>query len=500
VGFSKKILCLGNNLVDTDNKTSDLARQSQAQNFGLVSDPNFIPVEAGYYHTSIYDLQFSELSVLVQQFDQVVFLDQTVDQWPDPNAFYRTVQLINEIEKTTLVVWQNLDMVTGVNFFENLVKTNKSFCILPFIELLIQNGVTMVCCRSQTAITTLNDIADWQTNSEYKKIREKMLAGDMLPEHCGTCYAYEARGIRSARQHETVEWSNRLHLKSIEDVLAIEQPIYYEVRPSNICNLQCRSCNPGNSNLIEKEYIAIGLHDGSKKFKYTGFDFIKLDTLEKLYIAGGEPTAMPELYKFLQECIDNNKVDFEIMINTNAVKLSDKAKNLFKHFSNLYFIVSIDGYKDVNHYVRWPSEWDSIIANTRYLQDNGYGVTFNIVVSIWTISRLHQLIDFLDSEFPTAIVATALAVSENDVFSPFNFVSDTLYDDLVKITKLNCYKNDINLKSCIDGLINHFKNPQLANKQKLIEFFEFNDLLDQSRNVQLKDYIPELDQLRGLVL
>lgn len=498
--FDKKILCLGNNLVDTDLRTSELANYAQTQNFGLVSDSTFIPKEYGYYHSSIYDLQFGELLALVQHFDQIVFLNQPVEQWLDPSAFYRTVQLINEVEKIMPVVWQDLQTADRVNFFENLLKTNKSFCILPFIELIVQNNNTTTCCRSLTPITTPDAIDDWQSNAEYKKIRDKMVAGERVHPHCDSCYMYEDRGIRSARHQETVEWANRLNLKSIDDVLNIKNPVYFEVIPSNICNLQCRTCKPSASNLIEKEYIKIGLYKDDDKFKYTDFKFIKLDTLKKLYIAGGEPTTMPELYEFLQKCIDDNNVDFELIINTNATKINNKLKNLIKHFTNLRFVISVDGFKEVNHYVRWPSDWNTIIDNACYLQDNGHSISFNIVISLWTISRLNQLLEFLDSKFPNAMVSVALAVSDANMFSPFNYVSDTIHADLLKITKLHHYKNNILLKSCIDGLIEYFKSPLPINKQELIEFFKFNDLIDQSRNVQLKDYIPEVDQLRKYVL
>jgi hypothetical protein len=35
--------------------------------------------------------------------------------------------------------------------------------------------------------------------------------------------------------------------------------------------------------------------------------------------------------------------------------------------------------------------------------------------------------------------------------------------------------------------------------EKLKTFFEFNDKLDQSRNIKLVDYIPELEAARKLI-
>lgn len=488
-----KVLCLGNNSPDTDRQTTQLAQQQGHINHGLIISTD-IQVEDGYYHTSIYDLTHTQILYLVKQFDSLVLLNQSIEQWSHPDAFYQTVKVVDEIKSIIKVT--KLIEYNGIKFFENLVESNKSFCIFPFIELLVHNGSTTVCCRSNTPVSKLEDITSWSEDTKYNFIRNKMLAGELIPEHCSTCYQYEHQGIKSARQQETVEWANRLNLKSLDDLINIQTPSYYEVRPGNICNLQCRSCGPENSNLIEKEYIKIGLHSTDQKFEYTNFNFVKFDNLKKLYLAGGEPTAMPEVHTFLQKCIDENNVDFEFLINTNAVKFSNKLKELFKHFTNLQFIVSIDGFEKINHYVRWPSEWDIIIENTHYLIEHKHKVAFNVVVSIYTISRLDQLLKFLDEEFPNTLVHCTLAEFKDDLLNPLNYFDLTLKDRLVKITKLNCYKNDQLLNSFINGLISYYENPKI-NVQTLKEFFEFNDKLDQSRNIQLKDYIPELEEYRN---
>ena len=496
MSFNKKILCLGNNTVDTNIKISELSKSNNTKNFGLIVDTNITILHPGYYHTSIYDLEIGKILELIKSFDQLIFLDQPREEWTHPDAFYLTVQLVKQAEQFIDVLWQNSQFSKDIDFFEDLVKTNKSFCIFPFIELLVQNAHTTVCCRSEKPITTLDKITNWQTNPDYSKIREKMLLGELLPAHCSTCYKYESIGMVSARQQETVEWANRLNLKSLDDLNDIQDPSYYEVRPNNICNLQCRTCGPGNSNLLEKEYVRIGLHDSAQKFKYTDFSFIKFSNLKKLYVAGGEPTAMPDLYNFLQTCIDTNNTDFEFVINTNAVKISNKLKELFNYFTNLQFIISIDGFKEINHYVRWPSTWESIIENTHYLIAHGHKISFNIIVSIYTISRLNQLLTFLDEEFPKTLIHCSLAEFKDDLLNPMNYVDDKLKDKLIEITKLNCYKNDQLLKSFIDGLISYYTEPKLIDVKKIKDFFEFNDKLDQSRNIQLKDYIPELEEYR----
>ena len=120
----------------------------------------------------------------------------------------------------------------------------------------------------------------------------------------------------------------------------------------------------------------------------------------------------------------------------------------------------------------------------------------NITVSIYTISPLNQLLTFLDKEFPKTLIHCSLAEYKDDLLNPMNYFDDKLKDKLIGITKLNCYKNDQLLKSFIDGLISYYIEPKLIDVKKIKDFFEFNDKLDQSRNIQLKDYIPELEEYR----
>lgn len=493
----KKVLCLGNNSAATDDATSKLALLNNSINHGLISSIN-ISIQPGYYHTSVFDLSTGQIKDLVTQFDKVILLDQPIDTWDHPDAFYLTVKIIDDIEN--LIDVTSLVTTDNIKFFENLVNTNKSFCIFPFIEMLANNGSTTVCCRSSKPITKINDIKSWQEDPNYTIIRNKMLAGELIPEHCSTCYNYEASGIKSARQQETVEWANRLSLTSIEDLKKIETPVYYEVRPSNVCNLQCRSCGPDSSNLIEHEYIRMGWREPNATIGYTNFDFVKFDNLKKLYVAGGEPTAMIELYNFMQTCINNQNTDFEFLINTNANKISDRFLSLCSQFSNLQFIVSVDGFRKINDYVRWLSSWENTVANAKKLSLT-HKISFNIVVSVYTISQLGELLEFIDNNFPNLLVHCQFAEFKNDILNPDMFPDrELVLRNIRKIKNLNCYKNDRLLESFIDGIINQFETPQPINLEKLKLFFEFNDQLDKSRNIQLKDYIPELDQFRNLVL
>ena len=200
-----RVLCLGNNTEDTDRITRNLADNTC---HGLLSelDGPLPSIKDGWYHSSIYDISYGKLIEIAKDFDQVIMLDQSKEQYSHPNAFYQTVRLIKNIPNGKFI---NDSYSNSITFFENLVLENPSFCIHPFIQMLVQNGNTTVCCRSEKPITHLSKLKSYKTDPNYQEIRNSMLNGKKIPEHCGYCYALEDKGITSARQQETIEWANK---------------------------------------------------------------------------------------------------------------------------------------------------------------------------------------------------------------------------------------------------------------------------------------------------
>jgi hypothetical protein len=78
----------------------------------------------------------------------------------------------------------------------------------------------------------------------------------------------------------------------------------------------------------------------------------------------------------------------------------------------------------------------------------------------------------------------------------WNFPNKQLaLDNLKKIKTLNKYHTDEGFNRDINGIIQRIETCEV-DYATLAKFFEFNDLLDQSRGVNLSEYIPELEQCR----
>ena len=217
-----------------------------------------------------------------------------------------------------------------INKHEKFLNSNKSFCIYPWINIVMENDKSLqVCARTTNVVTFYDKLTDWKNDPNFGIIRKKMLAGEPLPSSCKVCYSYEKTGAESYRQYETREWLNLLEIKNLEDLNKIDRPYYYEIRLSNKCNAMCRGCRPAFSHLVAKESKEFNIAPLSivKPSKYGNVNIIDIDLLtnkHRVYLTGGEPTIMTEVLQFMQNCIDKNKTDFEFTISTNGEKFSNK--------------------------------------------------------------------------------------------------------------------------------------------------------------------------------
>ena len=384
-------------------------------------------------------------------------------------------------------------MITS-DFNPDILKTNKGFCVLPFIHLHVNEKNDMkLCCLANREIGKYNKDFDFATDPELQKIRQAMLAGERVSD-CQNCYNYEDGGADSSRLRETQEWFN--HFKITDPAQMPVELVYYDIRNDNLCNLSCRMCNPQFSSQLAKEYKEIGWYvkEYPKSFGFT--EVVDIKTAKRIYVAGGEPSLLPEFRKFLNLAVENNRTDIEIRMNTNVTNLNKDYRELLSKFSNLNIVCSVDGYDQINKYIRWPADWNTILENVRGLQEITTHICFNITVGIWNISNLSKLIFFLEKEFPgiNVILINQIMHPPSQMVTAFPD-KDVAVADLELLKETRSYKNDASFKSKVDFYINTIKSTPI-DLASLDEFFKFNDALDQSRGVKLADYIPELENCR----
>jgi len=497
--IDKKILVIGNETRDTDDAVTILARNSDSINHGLVSDSEFVPAHNGYYHTTVVDIFPGDIVNLAKHFDTVMMLDQDPKSYPHFKSLVTTVRLMCDLDSSGVTtIYKDNISAKNLIYWRKFLSENKSFCFYPFAALINDNEFAHICEKNHSPIAKIHNSQEWKNNPGFIDIRNKMVSGTLIPKYCSDCYDREEDGQESMRQFETLEWASRLNATSVNDFIDIEKPVYYEIRPSNKCNIMCRTCDATHSHLIEKEWKKIGFPTGNVKYQNTPFEQIDFESVQSIYVGGGEPTVLSEFYDFLQKCISIGKTDFDLNIGTNGLKVSDKLVKLLDHFNNVCLSVSFDGYKKVNDYIRWESDFDTIVSNSLMMQEHGHKIGLQTVFSMYNLTRIHEIFEFYDREFPGCSSLVNYATDNQfSKFEPDNHPCPELVIESMKRcqqTKVY-YSNGRSIKSMVDLTLKHYSDPDYkVDIDRLKKFYDYNTLLDQSRGSNLAHYIPELEE------
>jgi hypothetical protein len=390
--------------------------------------------------------------------------------------------------------------------------------------------------------TTLENV--WNSDAMIT-IRRKLHKGE-VEENCQKC----ARdGSASMRVRSINEYKNKYHILTLVDetiknnYVANHLPKRLELKPSNLCNLKCVMCNSYDSSQVEKElkelvtkfkgievwagrYIKIsetsGIIENNRAF--TNVDkpdwsndqqvwdsIIKIvPHLEVLSFAGGEPTLIPFVEKLLKYCVDNDHAkNIKVFLSSNFTNIHKKFLDLMPHFKQFELIASIDGIDKINDYCRFPSKWSQVSANylkaKQLMEDHpNIKILINITVSLLNVMNLDSLLFWIDNLSKSRPYYSEWPYNLNVIWGPEDQRIENLPKHLkdLAITRLNRYKQESivlkefpGLNEKIDLIIRELSRPTTPKEDKLLkEFIMRVSVLNEHRNVKLKDYIPDLGE------
>ena len=315
----------------------------------------------------------------------------------------------------------------------NKEKFGKTFCVLPWVHSFINlGGEHQVCCTGEEFDNYIlddnnkrmnvldNKSVDDVMNSQYMKdFRLKLLAGE-FPNACTRCAVTEESEGISRRCIENDEYSgliDDLVQDTKDDGEITPRVVHSDYRLGNICNLQCRMCNPVATRKWIKDYRILSddilpedFLENIDNYKTNSWldssilldDFRdKLPTMTRLHFGGGEPLYNPKMLEMLQICIEMGYAQqVTISYNTNLTILNDKILDIWKQFKSIKLLVSIDGFGELNDYIRSPSKWKIIDENLKYLDVHhaDYNIDEIIVsttVQMNNILHLDKLFNYL---------------------------------------------------------------------------------------------------------
>ena len=324
---------------------------------------------------------------------------------------------------------------------------------------------------------------------------------------------------------------------------------YLDIRFGNLCNLKCLMCGPTDSNKWYHDYYQVWKEDyfmdsGNKiKIKKTNGSWKtekkiynwsedtqlwtqiekNLYSFRKIFIVGGEPLLIKSHYDFLKKCIKKNVAHkLTIEYNSNITEMPDKAWELWKHFKSVRFSISIDGFGKVNELIRYPSQWNTVKKNLDRFDTVGkpFKIIITPSISVLNIWHLPLLIEYIMKQnYRTIGHFFSPLLTPHPVYKPnhlnINILEESFKEKIVehfesykeKIIKYKwqthygdsktySWKSKIySAVNILDQYIKYMYKSSLLKEDLLKDrknFIQFMDKLDQIRNTNWKETLPEL--------
>lgn len=402
-----------------------------------------------------------------------------------------------------------------------MLNKSKSFCIFPWVHTYVTpEGNVHPCCTASLSLpieninetgSSLKQIA--MSNPRLSEIRREMLTGKMPPE-CQVCHTTESNGGVSFREYANKAFGHRvdhyLDNTNSDGTMNIYEPMYVDVRFSNICNLKCRLCGDVFSSAWAKERRQF--EDQSipilrRLNKTTVVDDIlnHIDTVEVIYWAGGEPLLTDEHYIILEELNRRKKYDIVLRYNTNTSVLEIKNRNfvnLISNFKQVYIQSSLDHYGARGEWLRHGAPWSTIVENIKKIKALPNVIwSMNTVVNKWNVYTLDDFIRYMISE-GLYLPADSLHSSLNVSTEPKSYHISTLPQSMIdqSIEKLTVLKRELEEKGYFTDHVQSVINQLRASPSTYLSEVERHGMkgaaiIDARRNENWKETFPELSSL-----
>jgi len=379
---------------------------------------------------------------------------------------------------------------------------NESYCVLPFNHMNFHpNGHVSICCVCgmnwpnngfyRTENGQLKNIKDHTLKDIFENSSVNELRSDMLqnkkPIPCEGCYKIEESGGVSRRSIENRRWEN------------ITKPDlrFIDLRISNKCNLKCMMCYPDSSSALISDYHEWtktcefmkknDRFDAPEYYKWFNEDVVEQmmeykNSIEYLYINGGEPFIMPIHWKFLQRLIDEGvSKNIILSYNTNCTTYDESYNNYWKHFKRVRMGLSVDAIGDKDKFIRYPSDWKKINSNVEKLINNKLIDHINITCTIQWLNAPY-LDEFYDWAVPIISKRRGFSINQNFIVFP-EFLSLNCASKEFKQSLLELYNNAKHKDRILTKTMLSYLNTSSNSKVIWDQGIKFLDTIEKSRNM-----------------
>jgi sulfatase maturation enzyme AslB (radical SAM superfamily) len=211
------------------------------------------------------------------------------------------------------------------------------------------------------------------------------------------------------------------------------------------------------------------------------FALVANSEIDILDLRGGESMLMPSIKNRLSALPENTYNNTILRLQTNGTIYNQGWKSIFEKFKKIEIMLSIDGFGQVNEYVRFPSCWDIIQQNIdSFRSHNPINFYINTVVSNINLLRLDELLAWC---YEKNVYCHLSPLTQPKIFQYTNLPKDLLIKAKEKLKQFDYHSG---VQSLIDTDIEF-------DSDTWYEFCSMIDIRDQYRQNRIFDVFPEME-------
>jgi organic radical activating enzyme len=367
---------------------------------------------------------------------------------------------------------------------------NSTYCSAVDTGLFVYtNGQVGVCCSGTTPFGSIRKIPIKEifAKSHFPEVRDA-LHNNQSHTYCSGCDNIDQQAAGSSQRHA---FNDQFPVQTKRQIKLID------IRWSNVCNLSCRYCNPHDSSEWSK-ILKVPIEAVDRDYTESLFDEIteNKDSIECVYLLGGEPLLQKHNERLLE--IVNNNVKIDLLTNLSVKLDRNKIYEKLKNFPNVLWNLSFDNVDDRFEYVRQGAEWSTLTDNIKRICDDfgAHSITFHPVYTIWNALNLEEYYDF--ASLQNFRVSWQMGLPKRDInynnetssFLTFGHSKKIVELAIKEIEKLKI--SDPIMDNIKTSLINDIEIPNKAQ-----EFLTWTNSMEQliPPNKPFKELWPELNKL-----
>lgn len=340
-------------------------------------------------------------------------------------------------------------------------------------------GNWRICCKfddPKKMPADLYTFNEFKNSDQYVKVVKTMESKWHLG--CQKCLDDEIdQNVESLREY------------SLRELSGSNQIEYLEISLANDCNLNCRMCGPKFSSawerfLHEHHHLDIYYHKELLRVRHPNFSMetlfgdLDLSNLKIIKYLGGEPFVTKQIidmFEFLEKRNLLRQIEFQA--NTNCTLFPKKYIDYLKKFKKIIMTLSIDGYQDLNDYIRNGSSWSVVDS----------------VVNKWVnFAKEHNCTLIIS---PTLLPYNVHDLTNLRLYSEERGIKYKLHP-LVNPERFRLDSLPLNYLKTIENQDNSFYiNKSKFNIDLFNELSTFTKQFDLACGKHLKEYIPNLESI-----